>query len=147
MIEVTERVPVAAPADTTWAALTDWTRQGEWMLGTRVRVTEGDGHGVGSGLSAFTGVLGLGFTDTMRITTWEAPKRVEVLHTGGVVRGTGLFQVQPRGGDACTFVWHERLELPLGRAGELGWRVAGPAFRLGVRYSLRRFARFAETYR
>jgi hypothetical protein len=83
----------------------------------------------------------------MRITTWEAPNRIEVEHTGKVVRGTGLFQVQPRGGDASTFVWHERLALPLGRVGELGWRVVGPGFRVGVRHSLRRFARFAEGYR
>ena len=68
-------MPVAAPAETTWAALTDWTRQGEWMLGTSVRVTGGDGRGVGSTLAAFTGVGPLGFTDTMRITGLERRQR------------------------------------------------------------------------
>ncbi|OLR90105.1 SRPBCC family protein [Actinokineospora bangkokensis] len=147
MTDVTERVEVAAPPEVTWEALVDWERQGEWMLGTRVRVTGGDGKGVGSSLSAFTGVLGLGFTDTMRITTWQAPHRVEVEHTGRVVRGTGLFEVQPRGTDASTFIWHERLDLPLGKLGQWGWTLAGPAFRLGVRHSLTRFARFAESRR
>ena len=91
-------------------------------------------------------MLGLGFTDTMRITTWQAPHRVEVEHTGRVVRGTGLFQVQPKSGASSTFIWHERLDLPLGRVGELGWLAVGPAFRVGVRHSLRRFARFAADY-
>ncbi|WP_156753853.1 SRPBCC family protein [Actinokineospora pegani] len=148
MIEVTERVGVEAPVDVVWEALTDWARQGEWMLGTSVSVVEGDGRGVGSRLSAFTGLFGVvGFTDPMRITTWEQPHRVEVEHTGKVVRGTGLFQIQPKSAGASVFVWHERLDLPLGAVGRLGWTVVGPGFRVGVRHSLRRFARFAEGYR
>ncbi len=144
MIEVVERVEVAAPAAVTWDAITDWQRQGEWMLGTRVRVISGDGRGAGSSLSAFTGVAGLGFTDTMDITLWDPPRRCEVLHTGKVVRGTGVFEVLERGPNASTFVWSEQLDLPLGAVGRLGWLVVGPGFRLGVRRSLRGFARFAE---
>ena len=34
MTELELRVPVAAPAGTTWAAMTDWTRQGGWVRGT-----------------------------------------------------------------------------------------------------------------
>ncbi|WP_018684031.1 SRPBCC family protein [Actinokineospora enzanensis] len=143
MIEVTERVEVAAPAAVTWAALTDWRHQGDWMLGTEVRVVAGDGAGPGSRLVAVTGVGPLGFTDHMEITTWDPPHRCVVRHTGGFVRGTGEFEVLDRGAGS-TFVWHERLRPPLGRLGELGWVVVGPAFRLGVRASLRRFARFAE---
>ncbi|MGQ0841456.1 SRPBCC family protein [Actinokineospora sp.] len=146
MIEVTERVDIAAPAETTWAAITDWARQGEWMLGTTVRVTAGDGRAVGSRLAAFTGAARIGFTDTMEITAWAPPHRCEVLHTGRLVRGTGLFEVVPRG-ERSTFVWHERLDLPLGAVGALGWRVVGPGFRYGVRRSLRKFAEFAEGYR
>lgn len=139
-------VDVAAPAGTTWLALTDWARQGEWMLGTSVRVVEGNGRSVGSRLAAFTGVAGLGFTDTMEITTWEPPLRCTVRHLGRVVRGTGVFQVVAKGGTRCTFVWVEHLELPFGVAGRLAWPMLRPAFALGVRHSLRQFARFAEGY-
>jgi hypothetical protein len=139
-------VDVAAPAGTTWLALTDWTRQGEWMLGTSVRVVEGNGRSVGSKIAAFTGVAGVGFTDTMEITAWEPPLRCTVRHLGSVVQGTGVFQVVAKGAVRCTFVWAEHLKLPFGVAGQLAWPVLRPAFALGVRQSLRQFARFAEDY-
>jgi uncharacterized protein YndB with AHSA1/START domain len=139
-------VDVAAPAGTTWLALTDWTRQGEWMLGTSVRVVEGNGRSVGSKIAAFTGVAGIGFTDTMEITAWEPPLRCTVRHLGSVVQGTGVFQVVAKGSVRCTFVWAEHLKLPFGVAGQLAWPVLRPAFALGVRQSLRQFARFAENY-
>ena len=37
MPELTETVEVDAPAERVWAALTDWSSQGAWMLGTDVR--------------------------------------------------------------------------------------------------------------
>ncbi|MFE2756007.1 SRPBCC family protein [Actinosynnema sp. NPDC059335] len=129
------RVQVEAPARTTWAALTDWARQGEWMLATTVRVTGGDGASVGSGLTAFTGVGRLGFTDTMRITAWEPPARCAVEHTGRLVRGAGEFRVVPRGPDRSELVWSEDIALPLNLA-----------FAPGVRLSLHRFAAFARRY-
>ncbi|RZQ62685.1 SRPBCC family protein [Amycolatopsis suaedae] len=146
MTDVLVSADVAAPAGTTWLALTDWERQGEWMLGTSVRVTGGNGREVGSTLSAFTGVAGVGFTDTMEIVTWEPPVRCTVRHTGTLVRGTGSFHVRDAGRQRSVFVWSERLDLPFGLVGKLGWPVAKPGFLLGLRYSARRFARFAEAY-
>lgn len=146
MTELVLRVDVAAPAGTTWAAMTDWARQREWMLGTSVRVTSGDGAGVGSELAAFTGVGPLGFTDTMRIVRWEPPSRCEVLHTGAVVRGTGEFEVRAVTDRTSRFIWAEQLDLPLGAVGRAVWPVLRPAFTWGVRRSLTKFARFAEAY-
>ncbi|RKT52635.1 SRPBCC family protein [Saccharothrix australiensis] len=128
------RVDVATPAEVTWAAATDWARQGEWVLATRVRVTRGDGRGVGTELAAFTGLGPIGFTDTMRVTAWEPPLRCAVRHTGRLVRGTAEFRVVPRG--ACsTFVWVEDVPPALGV-------VLAP----GVRWSLHRFADFVREY-
>ncbi|WP_086848041.1 SRPBCC family protein [Amycolatopsis kentuckyensis] len=146
MTDLILSVEVRAPAGTTWLALTDWARQGEWMLGTEVEVVEGNGRSVGSRLSAFTGVAGVGFTDTMEITSWEPPVRCGVRHLGSFVAGTGVFQVVPKGATRSTFVWAEHLRLPFGLLGRLGWPVVRPVFQLGVRQSLRRFARFAENY-
>ncbi|GAA2971668.1 SRPBCC family protein [Actinokineospora diospyrosa] len=139
MIRVVERVEVAAPARVTWAAMTDWANQGAWMLGTAVRVTSGDGRGVGSTLAAFTGVVGIGFTDHMEITEWRPPVRCAVRHTGWLVRGTGVFEVVDRGAAGSTFVWREDLRVPRPL-----WAAVSPVFRAGLRLSLRRFARFAE---
>ena len=134
-------VDVDAPAERTWAAVTDWDRQGEWMLGTSVRATGQDGRGVGGELRAVTGVGRAGVVDTMVITEWDPPRIARVRHTGRLVRGTAAFEVRERG-DASTFVWSETLDLPLGAAGRLGWRVLRPAFLWGLKLSLRRFAAF-----
>ncbi|PRX44261.1 polyketide cyclase/dehydrase/lipid transport protein [Prauserella shujinwangii] len=146
MTDVVVSVDVAAPAGTTWLALTDWGRQREWMLGTEVRVVSGNGRSVGSRLEAFTGIGGIGVTDTMEITSWEPPVRCTVRHLGKIVRGTGAFHVQERGPQRSVFIWSEQLDLPLGVVGRLGWPLVKPAFVLGLRQSLQRFARFAESY-
>jgi hypothetical protein len=88
----------------------------------------------------------LGVLDSMLITAWEHPRRVDVRHTGRVVRGTGTFEVRPRSGGGSTFVWTEGLDLPLGVLGRVGWPLVRPVMAAGVRVSLRRFAEFAEQH-
>ena len=141
------RVDVDASVEQTWAGATDWANQGQWMLGTDVRPTTQGGQGVGGGIEAFTGVGKVGFLDTMEITRWEPPYRCHVLHTGKLVRGTGVFEVEPRGEGRSTFVWREDLELPLGAVGRAGWVLVRPAFAYGVKLSLDRFARWVAAGR
>lgn len=136
---------VAAPVERTWAAATDWDRQGEWMLGTRVHGTALDGRGVGGGIRAVTGLGRLSVVDTMEITDWSPPHAARVRHTGRLVRGTGAFEVRDRPGGS-TFVWSERLDLPLGALGQLGWRLVRPAVGWGLRRSLASFAAWAEQH-
>lgn len=147
MTDVVASVGVAAPVGQTWLALTDWARQSEWMLGTEVHVTEGNGRSVGSQLTALTGIAGIGVVDTMEITAWEPPVRCAVRHHGKVVRGTGAFHVRERGPDRSTCVWSERLTLPMGALSRLGSPLVRPVLWWGLRRSLVRFAAFAESYR
>lgn len=137
-------VVVDAPPEALWAAVTDWERQAEWMLGTQVRVVGGSVEGVGARLEAFTGVGRAGFVDTMVVTEWDPPRRATVLHTGRVVRGTGLFEVFALPGGRSRFVWSEDLELPLGLMGRLGFPLVRPVFLAGVRASLVRLAAVVE---
>ncbi len=150
MPELVERIEIDAPPERVWAALTDWTRQGEWMLATDVATVDGPAQGVGGRLAARTGVpvrrgRHLGVLDTMVIMKWDPPRLVEVQHTGRIVRGPGIFEVLPRG-EHSTFVWTERLYLPFGLLGRLGWPIARPFMVAGVRTSLRRVAAFAAAY-
>lgn len=88
-------VEVDAPAERTWDAAVDWARQGEWMLGTRVTPTAGNGQGVGARLEAFSGIGPIGFLDPMEITRWQPPRACHVRHLGRVVRGSGWVLVRP----------------------------------------------------
>lgn len=142
--ELQAQVSVAAEPDAVFAAITDWARQSEWMLGTEVHITSGDGRSVGSTLAAFTGVAGVGFLDTMEITRWDPPRRCDVRHTGRFVRGAGVFDVLPGPGEHAVFRWVEALDIPFGAVGRLGWPVVRPAFAWGLRQSLDRFRRFCE---
>ena len=140
-------VDVDAPAEDTWAAATDWATQGDWMLGTTVRPTHQDGQGVGGRIEAYSGRRPFGFLDTMEITLWQPPRACHVLHTGRVVRGTGAFEVEPRGDGRSRFLWREDLDLPLGILGRIAWPLVKPFFAYGVKLSLRRFATYVSDRR
>lgn len=142
--DITVGADVDAPGDQVWKAVTDWEAQGEWMLATSVRVTHGHGVEIGSELAATTGIGPLEVTDTMRIVGWDPPHRATVEHTGAVVRGSGTFTVTERGPGASRVEWGERLDLPLGLLGALGWPLVAPLFRVGLALSLRRLARRCE---
>lgn len=137
---VRESVTVAAAADDVFAALTDWSGQGDWMFATSVRPTRGYGRQLGDEITARTGLGPLGFTDTMTITEWDPPRICRVRHTGKVVRGTAVFAVTPDSSSGSRVDWTEELELPFGRLGALGFAVGRPVFTFFVRLSLRRFA-------
>jgi carbon monoxide dehydrogenase subunit G len=146
--ELTVPVDVDAPTEAVWQTVTDWRAQGEWMLGTRVEVEgAGEGRHLGARLRAVTGIGPFGVTDPMEIVEWEPPRRCVVRHTGRIVRGDGVFEVVPLGPHRAQFLWSERLDLPLGAVGALGWRVVAPAVRLGLARSLRTMARRCEAAR
>ena len=144
-IRVEERISIAASPQAVWDAIVDWERQNDWIPFTVVRREPG-GPGVGERFVAVTKVGPVGFADPMEVIGWQPPERADVRHLGRVVRGTGTFEVRPRGASASTFVWTESLDLPLGRLGRLGWPLVRPAMVAGVRLSLKRFAAYAEAH-
>ena len=144
-LELTVPVDVRAPAEAVWRKATDWERQGDWMLATRVEVSGGgDGRHPGAGLTAVTGVGPLGVTDRMEIVEWSPPRRCVVRHLGRVVRGEGVVEVVPLETGRARLLWSELLELPFGRLGRLVRPAVAPALRAGIAYSLRRMARQCE---
>lgn len=145
MPEVVVGVDVDAPPERTWAAITDWERQGEWILATTVGLRSAARVGPGTEIEAVTGVGRFGVRDTMRVTEWDPPRRCTMQHTGGLIRGRGIFEVGPRPGGS-RFTWTEDLELPFGLIGRLSWPLVRPLTRWGLRRSVKRFARFAAAY-
>jgi len=146
--DLVERIDVDAPPEKVWALLTDWERQGDWMLATDVRTVDGPAQRLHGRLAARTGLplpggRRIGVLDTMIITRWEPPRLVEVQHTGRIVRGPGTFEVLPRG-EHSTVVVTETWYLPYGYLGVAGWFLSRPAVVWGLRRSLQRLAELAE---
>lgn len=144
-------VEVDVPAEALWDYLVDWPRQGEWIPLTRVeRADPADpALGVGGRLRAWTGLGPVGFWDDMTITAWERRPDgggvCEVLHTGKVVKGEGVFEVRGDGAGASRFGWSEIVSVPGGSLGALLWRVARPLLeRYALGAALGRLKRRAE---
>jgi len=146
MFELVEQVIVDAPAARVWQALTAWDRQSEWVIATRAYATDLAGQGVGGGLAAFTGLGPIRLKDTMVITEWLPPSVCRVRHTGRVIRGTGVFQVEPTDDRRAVVTWSEHLTMPFGRVGEACWPVVRLVASRLLRRSLQRFAAWAPAY-
>jgi hypothetical protein len=116
--------------------MTDWVGQSEWMPLTTVAVRQGDG-GLGTRLSARTGVRRAAVVDEMQIDVWDPPRRCEVTHTGRVIRGRGVFEVQSLDEVSSRVTWTEQLDGVMAR-------VTAPAARWGLGVALGRFARSLE---
>lgn len=146
-VELAVPVEVDVPAEVLWRKVTDWEAQGDWMLATRVWRTGGDGHSRGSTWSAATGVGPLAVVDTIELAELVegGPRRAVVRHTGKIIRGDGVFEVAELGPSRSRFTMTERLDLPFGALGRIGWRVVVRAVsRAGLVMSLRRLARQVE---
>jgi carbon monoxide dehydrogenase subunit G len=127
-------VDVEATVDQAWRAVTDWQAQSAWMPLTRVDVVGDGGHGLGTRLRAVSGVGRIGVVDEMEIDRWEPPYRCEVRHDGRVVRGRGVFLVEPLGVDRARVTWEEHLDGLAARAGaSVGRRI--------LHLAMRRFAK------
>ena len=139
-------VKINKPVKSIWSALVDWQGQSDWMLQTKVWSELDQDRTVKNGkgvlIFAFTGLfpklypkLKLGILDTMEVTKWKPPVICEVVHIGGVIRGTGKFELKPvRGG--TVFFWQEEILAPA-----IVLLFLKPMLLIGVWLSLRRFAR------
>ena len=130
---------IKAPIQKVWDALAQWEKQGDWMLQTKVWVTSEVSEGVGTNISAFTGIGRLGILDTMSVTTWQPPHTCDVVHTGKIIKGTGRFHLREIDATTTAFDWSEVVIAP-----RVIFLVILPALYGGVRISL---ARFSRTFR
>jgi len=137
-IAITVKLPVSI--DKAWDSIQDWESQSNWMLLTRVWVTSEIRKGIGTEIEAFTGLAPskkfFGILDSMRVTQWNPPYSCEVLHTGKIIKGTGLFQLEKINEEETFFHWSEIVIAPRAL-----FFLIFPGLYLGVRISLSRFAR------
>lgn len=126
LIEVSQQVQ-ASPA-VVWDVLTDWERQPDWMIDAKaVEVLSADRTGVGVTIRCPTNLLGVTVQDIMRVTAWEEQRRLEIVHLGSIITGTGAFLLAPAAG-GTQVTWVEEIDPPLGRLGALGARMVVAPF-------------------
>jgi len=135
----------SATIDVVWDVLTKWEEQPRWMLDAKeVHVTSEHREGVGVELRCPTNLLGFTVQDTMRVTRWEPPHMLEVVHTGRIITGIGAFELSERDG-GTRIGWWEEVDPPLGALGEFGANLfVAPIVRRIFRRSLRNLARASE---
>ena len=146
-------VEINQPIKVVWQHLVDWRSQSDWMLQTKVWSELDQDRTVKNGrgvlIFAFTGLfpklypkLKLGVLDTMEVVNWQPPYRCDVLHIGRIIRGTGTFELVSKTNSKAggtTFYWSEEIIAPA-----IFIAILKPFILLGVRISLRRFARLVE---
>jgi hypothetical protein len=146
-------VEIKQPIKIVWQQLVDWRSQSDWMLQTKVWSELDQDRTVKNGkgvlIFAFTGLfpklypkLKLGVLDTMEVVNWHPPYKCDVLHIGRIIRGTGSFELVSNSESkksGTTFYWSEEIIAPA-----VFIAILKPFILLGVRISLRRFARLVE---
>jgi carbon monoxide dehydrogenase subunit G len=120
---------IPAPPEVVWGLITDWERQGEWMLeASDFVVTSAHREGVGVEAEATIKIAGIKTRDKVRVTGWEPPQRLAIEHLGWV-SGAGEIYVVPSGPGRSHLFWREELYPPLGLLGALGLTAFKPLMR------------------
>lgn len=134
---------IDAPIETVWRKLVDWQSQSDWMAMTRVHASHNgaDDSGIGTMISAFTGVGRFGIEDAMRVTQWQPPTFCAVNHYGRWIKGIGEFTLESienreLNSISTSFHWYEEIE-----GSPLLLNILKPGILTAVYFSLRKFAR------
>ncbi|MCI0689329.1 MAG: SRPBCC family protein [Sporichthyaceae bacterium] len=141
-VTVTVEDTLPGPPALVWRLITDWERQGDWMLEARdFVVTSPHREGVGVEAEATVRIGGLTTRDRVRVIGWEPPRRLEIEHLGWVV-GTGELVLHPvADGTQTRLVWRESFRNPrLGFIGRLGLLAFRPLMRRIFRRDVRALA-------
>lgn len=136
MIEVSDTMP--GPPEVVWSLVTDWERQGDWMLeASGLEVTSAHREGVGVEARATVRIAGIRTRDTVRVSMWEPPRLLVIDHVGWV-KGAGEIQLAPIR-EGTRIRWRETLYAPraLGPVGRFGLRMVAPLMRRVFRRDLR----------
>lgn len=127
-----ERILPGPPA-AVWELVTDWERQGDWMLeASDFRVVSQHREGVGVEAEATIRIAGISTRDRVRVVAWEPLEHLAVEHLGWVKgRGDLWLSEQPaeqaaRPSASTHLRWREAFQPPLGVLGSLGMRLFRP---------------------
>lgn len=135
LLAMTEVLP--GPPDVVWELITDWEHQDDWMLEASDFVVTSD-HRAGTGVEANATIKigGIKTRDTVRVVTWEPPRRLALEHLGWVT-GLGAMTLTPVAGERTHLLWTEELWPPMGVVGAVGLTLFRPLLHRAFRRDLR----------
>ena len=126
--DIDTSIEIDRPPAAVWPYLVDWERLGRWMREARsFRVTSDHREGIGVTAEATVRIAGITTRDRVRVTRWEPPTLLELVHLGWV-SGTGTMRLTPTG-TGCRLDWRETLRPPWGVLGAVGIRLFLPRMR------------------
>jgi uncharacterized membrane protein len=135
VVETTETV--AGPPEVAWELLTDWERQGDWMLeASDFVVTSEHREGVGVEAEATITIAGITTRDVVRVIAWEPGRHLAIEHRGWV-SGEGHIYLTPLDGERTHVFWREKLTPPVGILGAVGMTAFQPLMSRIFRRDLR----------
>jgi hypothetical protein len=107
-----------------------------------LRITSTQRQGVGVEGVASVRIGGITTTDRIRVTEWDPPVRLTIVHLGWV-SGSGIMvcRALARG---TIFTWTERLHPPLGALGWIGMQLLRPLIKWTFAADVRRLKALAE---
>jgi hypothetical protein len=134
-----------ASPDVVWRAITDWERQGEWMLeASDFVVVSPMREGVGVEAEATVKIGGIATRDRIRVDAWEVERHLGIAHLGWV-RGRGDLYLEADG-PRTRMRWREELHPPLGILGAIGLRLFRPLLVRTFRRDIRELTGFVRGY-
>jgi carbon monoxide dehydrogenase subunit G len=132
-------IAIPLPVEDVWNEVSRLDRHAEWMTDARsIEFLGAARSGLGTTMRVATRFGPLRTTDTIVVTAWEPPRRIEVEHRGRFT-GRGAFRLEPAGPGATRFTWEEQVRFPWYLGGPLGALAARPLFRFVWRRNLERF--------
>jgi hypothetical protein len=139
-IEIRRSIP--GPRYVVWRLLTDWERQGDWMLeASGFVVTTPHREGLGVECEATIRVAGIRTRDRVRVVGWEPERHLAIEHLGWV-EGRGEIWLSDDA-NATALRWREELRPPWGVLGGAGLRMFRPLLARIFRRDLDVLARLA----
>ena len=118
-----------APPEVVWRLVTDWERQGDWMLeASDFVVTSPHREGLGVEAEATIRIGGIKTRDKIVVVGWEPNHRLAIRHLGWV-SGHGEIFLTPSGPGRSHVFWREELQPPLGALGAVGLTLFKPIMR------------------
>lgn len=117
------------PPAVAWRLITDWEKQGDWMLEARdFVVTSEQREGIGVTAEATVRIGGITTRDRATVTSWEPERLLGISHEGWV-SGRAEMLLTPLDGSRTHILWTEALRPPWGLVGAIGLSAFKPLMR------------------